>query len=213
MNSFSRSKHKQWYCLPWKAAFSASFLHVMWLCLSDLSNLVFPMLRKSVFPESTSQREGFCGYKVSLHRAHLEMQSSSRSPGKHLSPMPQSYRGRKKWTDVELSWTQSSQCCSYQSEREECKKVRDLWQSPSHSLYAPANAHKNFAVFFLMDAVSMGTEVALVCKKTTPLAAHEKQWIFLSISIISLVFINVFIPSHRSSPKNLSEMAASSFCQ
>lgn len=171
------------------------------LCLSDLSNLVFSMLGKSVFPQSTSQHVGFCGYKESLHREHLEMQFPSRSAGKHLSPVPQSYRGRKKWTDVELSWRQRSRCCSYQSEREECKKVRDLWQPRSHSPYAPANAHKNFAVFFLMDAVSMGTEVALVCTKTTPLAAHKKRWIFLSISIISLVFTNVSIHSHRFPPK------------
>lgn len=33
----------------------------------------------------------------------------------------------------------------------------------------------------------MGTEVVLVCTKATPLAVHKKQWIFLSISIISLV--------------------------
>lgn len=144
------------------------------------------MLHKSVFPESTSQHVGFCGYKESLHKAHLEMQFPSRSPGKHLSPMPQSYRGREKWTDVELSWRQSSRCCSYQSEREECKKVRDLLQPRSRSLYAPANAHKNFAVFSLIDAVSMGTEVGLVCTKATPLAAHKMQWIFLSISSISL---------------------------
>lgn len=160
---------------------------MVWLCLSDLSNLVLPILQKSVFPESTSRHVGFCGYKESLSKAHLEMQFPSRSSGKHLSPMPQSYRGRQKWTDVALSWTQSSLCCSYQSEREEYKKVRDLLQPQSHSLYAPANAHKNFSVFFLMDAVSMGTEVVLVCTKAAPLAVHKKQWIFLSISIISLV--------------------------
>lgn len=166
-----------------------------------------------MLPESTSQHAGFCGYKESLCKAHLEMQYPSRSPGKHLSPMPQSYRGRKKRTDAELSWTQSSRCCSYQSERKECKKVRDLLQPQSHSLYAPANAHKNFAVFFLMDAVSMGTEVVLVCTKATPLAAHKKQWIFLSISIFTLVFTSVSTQSHRSSPKNPAEMAAYSFCQ
>lgn len=117
-----------------------------WLRLSDLGNLKFPMLEQSTFPESTSRHVGFLGYKASLHKAYLEMQYPSRSSGKHLSPMPQSYRGRKKGTDVELSWTQSSWSCSYQSEWEECKKVRDLFQPRSHSLYVPANAQKNFAV-------------------------------------------------------------------
>lgn len=93
------------------------------------------------------------------------------------------------------------------------KKERDLLQPRSPSLYAPANVHKNFTGFFLMDAVSMGTEVVLVCTKATPLAVHKKQWIFLSITILSLVFTSVSTHSHRSSPKNPSEMAAYSFCQ
>lgn len=38
-----------------------------------------------------------------------------------------------------------------------------------------------------MAAVSMGTEVVLVCTKATPLAGHKRQWIFLSISIIILI--------------------------
>lgn len=208
MNCFSRSKHKQWHCLPWKEAFSVSFLHMTWLCLSDLGNLKFPMLGQSTFPESTSWHVEFLGYKASLHKAYLEMQYPSRSSGKHLSPMPQSYRGRKKGTDVELSWTQSSWSCSYQSEWEECKKVRDLFQPWSHSLYAAANAHKNFAVLLFNGCCFHGTEVVLVCTKATPLTVHKRQWRFLSISIIRLVFTNVPIYSYRPSPQKTSEKAA-----
>lgn len=146
MNCSSRCKHKQWHFLPWKEGFSVSFLHMTWLCLSDLSNLKFPALGQSTFPEPTSKHVAFCGYKESLHKAYLEIKYPSRSSGKHLSPMPQSYRGRKKGTDVELSWTQSSRFHSHWSEWEERKKVRDLFQPQSHSLYVAANADKNFFV-------------------------------------------------------------------
>lgn len=114
--------------------FQLSFWHVICFRFSDLSNLKFPMLRQSTFPESTSWHIGFRGYKDRLNKVYLEMQYSSQSSGKHLSPMPQSYKGRKKGTGVELSWTQSSRFCSCRSERKECKKVRDLFQPRSHSL-------------------------------------------------------------------------------
>lgn len=136
---------------------------------------------------STTRHVGFCGYKESLHKAYLEMQYPSRSSGKHLSPMPQSYRGRKKGTDVELSWTQSSRFCSYRSEWEECKKVRDLFQPRSHSLYVPANAQKNFAVLLFNGCCFHGRRGSSgLHTKATPLAVHKRQWIFLSISIITI---------------------------
>jgi len=68
---------------------------VIWFRFSDLSNLKYPMPWQSAFPESISRHAGFCGYKESLHQAYLEMQYPSRISGKHLSPMPQSYRGKK----------------------------------------------------------------------------------------------------------------------
>lgn len=146
MNCSSRSKHKHRHFLPWKEAFSVSFLHVTRLRLSDLSNPKFPMLGQSTFPEPSSKHVAFCGYKESLHKAYLEIKYPGRSSGKHLIPMSQSYRGRKKGTDVELSWMQSSQLHSHWREWEEHKKVRDLFQPQSHFLYVAANADKNFAV-------------------------------------------------------------------
>lgn len=185
--------------------FQHFFPHIIWLHLSYLSNLKFPMLGQAAFPESASQHVGFCGYKESLHKAYLEMQYPSKSSGKHLSPMPQSNRGRKKGTDVELSWTQSSQFRSYQSEREECKKVRDLFQPRSHSLYVPANAHKNLAGLLFSGCCFHGHRGSSGLHKGNSSGCPQKA---MGISINqyyytnTAVFTAVSIFSNRPPPQN-----------
>lgn len=207
MNCFSRSKHKQWHCLT----FSVSFLHVIWLRFSDLSNLKFPMLGQSTFPKSTSRHVGFCSYKESLHKAYLEMQYPSRSSGKHLSPMPQSYRGKKKGTDGEVSWRQSSWFCSYRSEREERKKVRGLFQPGSHSLYVPANVHKNSAVLLFNGCCFHGHRGSSGLHKGNSSGCPQKA-MGISINqyyyINTVVFTSVSTYSYRPSLQKTLEKAA-----
>ena len=171
---------------------------------------------QSAFPESISRHAGFCGYKESLHQAYLEMQYPSRISGKHLSPMPQSYRGKKQWTDVELSWTQSSWFCSYRSEWEECKKVRDLFQPRSRSLYVPANAHKNFAALLFNGCCFHGHRGSSGLHKGNCSGCPQKA---MDISINqyyypnTVAFTSVSIYSYRPSLQKTSEKAACSFFQ